>query len=84
MKTRKLNDKNKKKLKNYNIHIGRKVGDRKQTYKDPEEDQSREGETQESQENVLVQNILCLLSFKGVIDFKTIIRKFLSRDCAYA
>ena len=54
MKTRKLNDKNKKKLKNYNIHIGRKVGDRKQTYKDPEEDQSREGETQESQENVLV------------------------------
>ena len=55
MKTRKLNDKNKKKLKNYNIHIGRKVGDRKQTYKDPEEDQSREGETQESQENVLNQ-----------------------------
>lgn len=55
MKTRKLNDKNKKKLKNHNIHIRRKVGDRKQTYKDPEEDQSREGETQESQENVLNQ-----------------------------
>ena len=31
MKTRKLHDKNKRKLKNYNIHIGRKVGDRKQT-----------------------------------------------------
>lgn len=31
MKTRNLHDKNKKKLKNYNIHIGRKVGDRKQT-----------------------------------------------------
>ena len=42
MKTRKLNDKNKKKLKNYNIHIGRKVGDRKQTYKDPEEDQEKD------------------------------------------
>ena len=26
-----LHDKNKKKLKNYNIHIGKKVGDRKET-----------------------------------------------------
>lgn len=40
------------------------------------------GVIKESQENVLVWNALCLLNFKSVIDFLTIIKKFLSRGCA--
>lgn len=40
------------------------------------------GVTNESQENVLVQNALCLHKFRNLMDFLTIIRKVLSRDHA--
>lgn len=40
------------------------------------------GVIKESQENVTVQNALCLLNFKNLIDFLIIIKKGLSRDYA--
>lgn len=55
-----LHGKNKKKLKNYNIHIRKKVGDRKDTdtklQRYRRRAKKRKRETQESQENVLNQH----------------------------
>lgn len=40
------------------------------------------GVIKESQENAFIQNVLCLLNFKCLIDFLTIIKKgFIKRQC---
>jgi hypothetical protein len=40
------------------------------------------GVMKESQENALVQNVLCLFNLKGLEEFLTILQKYLSSECA--